>query len=1101
MSSYSDQRFATEETVMVLFELAERINAATTYQEIADAVAILMPDCDGVYLLLWENFDCESASEMEIVAGANVPEAQRSLIGKHLSKSWLPVAEFVCHNRITVIENTADPRLYPITEQDWGEFQTRAMICLSFHQGQQNLGGLFFNYTKPRAFSEREKRLALAIRELVLAAFERIRLLHLTQIAHERAEVVASINAALLRATDEASILMAVTEYVEAQGATEMILTYAQPGHSVSNADFKPVARWLFKAESPYELLHEPPGFHQIIMNIRNLAILEPEKIFYVEDIATDERFDPDLRADFVAKMPMRAEAVVGLYSGGSWQGSLVIIWHQPHRFSDHEKYVYSQLLQNLPSVVATRRSYLAEQESRAENELLYSISKAINQATTVDEVMQAVKRCFPDPLYVALIIWEGYDRELASYAEVVLSTNPGTPAGMRWSRDEVADMAALEPGALYVEDDLAKTRGGLGAGRQSQLGAVAFANLTQDQRILGVLSISSPTPHHFTERETRLISALADLTAAALERFHLQVETEQARERAETLAQLSTALSQAVDEDGILAALHPVMQRYGVRLSTLSYSVYDNTEQVIGMQVVAAWTPTTGLMDAEELPGVVQSPQHHPLLKLAVKTPDTPLLVEDIFTDPRPDIQAWREKQHGSRRNAQILIPLHSGKELRGLVTFIWYDAQQFSPELRALVWELQRLLSSVVTTRQAYLAIEQARQETEKRVRELETVAEVSAAAAALREEPQLLRTFVSLMQDNFAPNRVQVYLMMPNQDLRLWQPTTSTETDSTRLSLDEDSPIARAARQRQIILEGERVGLNKQFLDDPPAFAHYATMAVPMIVNRQVVGVLSLHAPDDREFSEADTRVMSTLADLVAVAIQNARYFQQAQELAALEERTRLARELHDSVSQALYGIGLGAQTAYRSLDTSPQIVRKSVEYVLSLAEAGLAEMRALIFELRPESLETEGLVVALTKQGASLQARHGISVNMELCEEPVLPLAAKESLYRVAREALHNVIKHAGASQVIVKMFTDQRDLRLEVIDNGVGFSTDQEFPGHLGLKSMRERVDQLAGSIVIQSTPGQGTHLTVVLPNIHRFETRRKQLNAPTGTDG
>ena len=1094
MSSYSDQRFATEETVMVLFELAERINAATTYQEITDAVAILMPDCEGVYLHLWENFNCEDATEVEIVAGANVPESLRPLIGQRMSKSWLPVAAFVCRNRITVIEDTADPHLQALAAQSWGEFQTRAMIWLSFHQGSQNLGGLFFNYTRPRTFSEREKRLALAIRELVLAAFERIRLLHLTKTAHERAEIVASINAALLRATDEASILMAVTEYVEAQGATEMILTYAQPGQSVANTDFKPVARWLFKAENPYQLIHTPLGFHPIIMNIRNMAILEPEKILYIENIANDERFDPDLRADFVGKLPMRAEAVVSLYSGGSWQGSLVIIWHQPHRFSEHEKYVYAQLLQNLPSVVATRRAYLAEQESRAENELLYSISKAINQATTVDAVMRAVKRCFPDPLYVALIIWQGYDRDKAAYAEVVLSTDPGTPAGTRWLRGEVAEMAMLPPGALYVRDNLAGALDDSVAGtaRQYHLGAVAFANLTQDQRVLGALSIASPTPHPFTERETRLISALADLTAAALERFHLQVVTEQARERAETLALLSTALSQAVDEQGILAALRPVMQDYGVRLSTLSYSVHDKG-QVIGMRVVAAWTPTGGLMAAEEIPGVVHSPQHHPLLKLALQYPDMPLIVEDIFSDKRPEIRNWREGQRGSRRNAQILIPLYSNKELRGLVTFIWHEAQKFSPELRALVWELQRLLSSVVTTRQAYLTIEQARQETEKRVRELETVAEVSAAAAALREEPQLLRTFVSLMQANFAPNRVQVYLTMPNQDLRLWQPPTSTESESARLSLDDESPVARAARLRQVILEGERVGLDQQFLDDPPAFAHFATMAVPMIVNRQVVGVLSLHAPADRVFSEADTRVMATLADLVAVAIQNARYFQQAQELAALEERTRLARELHDSVSQALYGIGLGAQTAYRSLDTSPQIVRKSVEYVLSLAEAGLAEMRALIFELRPESLETEGLVVALTKQGASLQARHGINVSLELCEEPVLPLAAKESLYRVAREALHNVIKHAGASEVVVKMFLDQRDLRLEVIDNGVGFATDQDFPGHLGLKSMRERVDQLAGSIAIQSTPGQGTHLTVVLPNITRFEPRRKQL--------
>jgi signal transduction histidine kinase len=151
------------------------------------------------------------------------------------------------------------------------------------------------------------------------------------------------------------------------------------------------------------------------------------------------------------------------------------------------------------------------------------------------------------------------------------------------------------------------------------------------------------------------------------------------------------------------------------------------------------------------------------------------------------------------------------------------------------------------------------------------------------------------------------------------------------------------------------------------------------------------------------------------------------------------------------------------------------------VLTLAAAGLAEMRALIFELRPESLETEGLAIALAKQGASIQARHGIQVQIELGDEPELVLATKESLYRVAREALHNVVKHANATRVTVRMRCDENYLQLDVIDNGVGFETNKEFPGHLGLHSMRERVMQLGGQISIESKVGEGTQLTVTMP--------------------
>ena len=132
---------------------------------------------------------------------------------------------------------------------------------------------------------------------------------------------------------------------------------------------------------------------------------------------------------------------------------------------------------------------------------------------------------------------------------------------------------------------------------------------------------------------------------------------------------------------------------------------------------------------------------------------------------------------------------------------------------------------------------------------------------------------------------------------------------------------------------------------------------------------------------------------------------------QERTAIVERQRLARELHDSVSQALYGISLGINTARTLFDTDRAKVLEALDYALSLTRGGLTEMRALIFELRPESLEMEGLVAALTKQIAALQVRHGIEVELSLCDEPDVPLAVKEAVYRIAQEALHNAVKHA------------------------------------------------------------------------------------------
>jgi len=207
-----------------------------------------------------------------------------------------------------------------------------------------------------------------------------------------------------------------------------------------------------------------------------------------------------------------------------------------------------------------------------------------------------------------------------------------------------------------------------------------------------------------------------------------------------------------------------------------------------------------------------------------------------------------------------------------------------------------------------------------------------------------------------------------------------------------------------------------------------------------------------------------------------------YEQAQKLAALQERQHLARELHDSVSQVLYSMSLGAHTTLDALKSQDyEQAQTSTEYVIRLVEAGLSEMRALIFELRPESLETEGLVAALNRQVAVLHTRHKLAVAFDLEEEPDLPLETKEALYRIAQEALHNIVKHARASNVILQLTAQEEKIMLEIRDNGRGFDTTRPFPGHLGLRSMRERAMKLGGTCLIESTPEQKTRILVSIP--------------------
>jgi signal transduction histidine kinase len=223
------------------------------------------------------------------------------------------------------------------------------------------------------------------------------------------------------------------------------------------------------------------------------------------------------------------------------------------------------------------------------------------------------------------------------------------------------------------------------------------------------------------------------------------------------------------------------------------------------------------------------------------------------------------------------------------------------------------------------------------------------------------------------------------------------------------------------------------------------------------------------------------VQAVATQAALGLENARLIATVQDAAALEERHRLARELHDSVSQALYGIALGARTAKTQLGRDPAQVSAPLEYVLQLAEAAMLEMRALIFELRPEALELEGLVSALQKQAEALQQRYSLEVTTDLGSEPDLSLEVKQALLRIVQEAAHNTVKHAKASHLWFSLAQQNGSLTLEVTDNGMGFDSSQSFEGHLGQRTMRERAEAIGAGYTLETAPTRGTRIRVTVP--------------------
>jgi signal transduction histidine kinase len=276
-------------------------------------------------------------------------------------------------------------------------------------------------------------------------------------------------------------------------------------------------------------------------------------------------------------------------------------------------------------------------------------------------------------------------------------------------------------------------------------------------------------------------------------------------------------------------------------------------------------------------------------------------------------------------------------------------------------------------------------------------------------------------------------------------------------------------------------------------PEAVGHgRAVLWLPIVTRGAIVGALGVVHPQPGFYTERHGQLAMAFAQQVGSALENARLFEEAQGKAVLEERQRLARELHDSVSQVLYSIALNAASAAALRTRDPERAAALEHDVHELARLGLAEMRALIFELRPESLEREGLVSALHKQADATRARHGIAVAVDVVEEPEVTLATKEALYRIAQEALQNVAKHAHAQNVELALKQNGSEVILRIRDDGRGFDADRSFPGHLGLYSMRERTAVVGGALHIQSSPGQGTSVEARVPLGGGIEPVRSQ---------
>lgn len=410
------------------------------------------------------------------------------------------------------------------------------------------------------------------------------------------------------------------------------------------------------------------------------------------------------------------------------------------------------------------------------------------------------------------------------------------------------------------------------------------------------------------------------------------------------------------------------------------------------------------------------------------------------------------------------LALPVMGNDKILGMLLLIRHDAPAFEPsDARMAEWFAVAIA----------LAFENAAlyRQTQSRLAESQALHKVTLALLQKLELEEVLQLVCDGALRLMYAAGSSVALLENEDWLRIMYCTGETPEKLGRVAVAQ-SHLGLALNRIEPVI------INRHPTEDEPSLEAFSILAVPLRVQGKTIGVLDV-VHKGRGFTADDVRLIHRFADQAAVAVEHASLTRQVHEMAILEERHRLSRELHDSVNQLLYGISLYTEAAQRQLNQGDAAAcQRHLAKVGESAQEALREMRMLIFELRPSVLGQMGLQAALSQRLKSVEEKLGLQTAFKWRVNNPLDTLVEEALYGIAQEALNNVIRHSQAHNVTVHLVQSGQSLILKIEDDGAGFDPANVESGGMGLNTMRERAESLNAQIHIDSQPGTGTIITV-----------------------
>ncbi|RPI35302.1 MAG: GAF domain-containing protein, partial [Chloroflexota bacterium] len=805
--------------------------------------------------------------------------------------------------------------------------------------------------------------------------------------------------------------------------------------------------------------------------------VLQNAKPLLINQAQKDTRFYPHI--DAITGQLTHSLMAVPLI--GKQRAIGVIEALNPHggEFSEHQLELLSALGGSAAAAIENARLYQdaqtklvererAEEEARRQADRAGSLARLasrLNEQLDMNGVLQVIGEEITRALYVPLAGVLLYDETLSDlyYAghwgvaltdAVLMQRIPATLLQKQMAHNGPAfcipDIHALPdfPNRDWLMREKIRTLG--------------VAVMMHEGKLVGILcaaSIDIAAP--FNRDELKLLQAIADQAAVSIQKIRLFEETKRSAQELEAIARVSAALRRAVTRAEMLQILAE---------KTMEVLVADEALLLVRQGDVVIVGAAAGYTE----------------LKVGDRLPQC-----EHWSDTKP----WHTGSRLEQKCTTSGLCCHSGKDVQacsgvtfhtiettvGILHLSYHSPERYTDSHRRLLQAIAEMAGNALHRASVMESLEER---VEDRTRQLTALYNILATADPEKDLKAILERCLEQVCKAVGCQYASIELLDDSSDRfelaaskgwqESWVQRTAVRPGNAGL------PGLVRLQNRPVVLHDIPINLfeGMDFGERVPKMF----VVIPLNLVSRFCGILSVSWTEDRNVEE-DMALLSSIADHIILIIENIRLQQQAKKMAVLEERTRLSRDIHDSVTQSMYSMTLFTEAAQVSLKAGQ--VEQAAEHLLQVKETiveALRDMRLLIYELRRPSFENQGLISALHSRMDAVERRAGVNARLTAEKWIQLPAEVEKELYWITIEALNNSLKHAKATEVKVLLRPRDSILELEISDNGQGFDVETAGEmGGMGLKTMRERALKLGGSLNITSTINQGTMITVLIP--------------------